>query len=152
MTEQDPETALAVPQADPGAARWKLLRDLVVLQAKLLLDGLKDIVLSPIAIVLAIYGLVFEPKRPGRAFYELLQTGRSFDRWVDLYGADEHASLDAPPAGLDVHLRKLEALVLAQHAKGGMTRQAKEAIDQAIDALQREQPSAPEPPQGEPRD
>lgn len=133
-----PRTTERVPAipSDHRAARWLLLRDVVVLQGKLILDGVKDLVLGPIAIVAALVGLVFDRDRPGRHFYSLLRGGREFDRWVDLYGAEEGATHRGDAQGLDAHIRKLEALLLAQHQRGGITREARQAVDEAIDALQ----------------
>lgn len=135
----------AVP-GDHRAARWMLLRDVIVLQGKLILDGLKDLVLGPVSIVAALVGLVLDRDRPGRHFYSLLRSGREFDRWVDLYGADEHAARTAEAQGLDAHIRKLETLLLAQHDRGGLTREARRAVDQAIDALQAAKPGATDVP------
>lgn len=117
---------------DPRAQRWQLLRDVVVLQAKLILEGLKDIVLGPIAIVAAFFGIAFEPKQPRRHFDALMRAGQDFERWVDLYRTSEARD---EAQGLDAHVRKLEALVLEQHAKGGVTQKAKDAIDRAIESL-----------------
>jgi hypothetical protein len=140
LTPHTTERSLAVP--DARTDRWTLLRDVVVLQGKLILDGLKDLVLGPVSIVAAIVGLVFERDRPGRHFYAVLRGARELDEWVDLYGAEEHATSAAEPKGLDAHVRKLEALLVAQHGRGGLTRRAQQAIDQAIDALQASQQKA----------
>ncbi|HWB78431.1 MAG TPA: hypothetical protein VG755_25875 [Nannocystaceae bacterium] len=125
--------AVEAPPPDPRAQRWSLLRDVFVLQAKLILEGLKDLVLGPIAIAAAFFGIAFEPKQPRRHFDALLRAGRDFERWVDLYGAADEQQREAQ--GLDAHVRKLEALVLEQHAKGGVTQKAKDAIDRAIESL-----------------
>jgi len=125
--------AVEPPPPDPRAQRWSLLRDVIVLQGKLILEGVKDLVLGPIAIAAAFFGIVLEPKRPRRHFDALMRAGRDFERWVDLYRTSEDR--DAEAQGLDAHVRKLEALVLEQHAKGGVTQKAKDAIDRAIESL-----------------
>jgi hypothetical protein len=134
LARAEPSTpAIDPPPPDPRAQRWQLLRDVIVLQAKLILEGMKDIVLGPIAIAAAFFGIAFEPKQPRRHFDALMRAGRDFERWVDLYGAgEEHGGQGQ---GLDAHVRKLEALVLEQHAKGGVTQKAKDAIDRAIESL-----------------
>jgi hypothetical protein len=146
LAPQSATERLPALPSDHRTARWTLLRDVVVLQGKLTLDGIKDHVLGPIAVVAALFGIVFEPKAPGRHFYSLLRAGREFDRWVDLYGAREDGSPEGEVQGLDAHVRKLEALLVAQHGRGGLTRQAKQAIDQAIDALQ----ASPDPAEADP--
>lgn len=134
-------------EADPKDRRWRLVRDLAVFQAKLVVDGLKDLVLSPIALVAALAGLLLDRHEPGRSFYAVLRWGHGFDRWVNLFGASQHALPPAPespspgPAarsddGLDAYLTKLERVLLEQYRRGGLTAKAKDAIDRAIDGLQ----------------
>lgn len=144
----DHEAALpALLEADLKARRWQLVRDLAVFQVKLIVDGLKDLVLSPVSLVAALAGLVFDRRDPGRSFYELLRWGHGFDRWVNLFGASQRA---LPPAsepqasglatgssdGLDAYVAKLERVLVEQYNRGGLTAKAKDALDQAIDRLQ----------------
>ena len=144
----DHEAALpALREADPKARRWQLVRDLAVFQAKLIVDGLKDLVLSPVSLMAALAGLLFDRRDPGRSFYELLRWGHGFDRWVNLFGASQRA---LPPAsepqasglatgtsdGLDAYVAKLERVLVEQYNRGGLTAKAKDALDQAIDRLQ----------------
>lgn len=119
------------------------MRDVIVFQGKLFIDGLKDIVLAPVSAVAAIAGLLFARKRPGRTFYEVLRMGRTFDRWINLFGALEGDSSDAVHGGsqtasgdgFDAYVRRLEAVLVEQHRRGGLTAKAKDAIDHALDAL-----------------
>lgn len=69
-------------------SRPVLLRDLFVFSLKLWLDGLKDLVLLPLAFGTAVVGLVL--RRP-RLFYALLRKGEQFDRWLNLFGAAQRA-------------------------------------------------------------
>jgi hypothetical protein len=149
----------ALLEADYKAQRWQLVRDLAVFQAKLIVDGIKDLVLSPVALVAALAGLVFDRRDPGRSFYELLRWGHGFDRWVNLFGASQRglppaaepqasglatgSSVSPSPAaspsssdGLDAYVTKLERVLVDQYRRGGLTAKAKDAIDHAIDGLQ----------------
>ena len=57
----------------PDAGRWTMLRDLGVLQVKLIVDGLRDIILVPASLVAAIVSLASTKNgRPGLQFYHLL--------------------------------------------------------------------------------
>lgn len=74
------------PPAAPS--RRVLLRDLFLFQIKLWLDGLKDVVLSPLSFAAAAFGVVF--RRPA-LFYKVMRTGEEFDAWLNLYGATRGA-------------------------------------------------------------
>ena len=90
MESLPPEDQRLVPAPAPEpeirARRWRLLRDLAVFQGKLLLDGIKDLILGPVSLIAAGVGLVFHREDPGQAFHQVMALGRSFDRWVDLFG------------------------------------------------------------------
>ncbi|MEM7276988.1 MAG: hypothetical protein AAF385_02590 [Pseudomonadota bacterium] len=68
---------------DPGLDKSELVRDAVVFQFKLLLDGLIDFVMIPVSFIAALISLV----KGDRTFYEAMRTGRSLDRRLNLYGA-----------------------------------------------------------------
>ncbi len=145
----------AVPPADDRhAQRWRLVRNLAVFQLKLLIDGLKDLVLSPVALVAGLIGLLAERDRPEQHFEQVMQLGHSFDRWLDLFGtrASHPPALpaaDAPPPhtatptstgtppqqGLDAYISRVEQVLAEQVQRGGLTTKTKDAIDRALDSL-----------------
>jgi hypothetical protein len=75
-----------------------LLRELILFQAKLLVDGLKDLLLVKLALIVAIVDIVFGGRRRGQLFYALLRGGERFDLWLNLYRPA--SAVDAPPEGL----------------------------------------------------
>ncbi len=121
--------------------RWTLIRDVAVFQGKLFLDGLMDLILSPVSLVLGLIDLLTGGARAGDRFYRLLHYGRRADQWINLFG-DADRVIHAPPAAdrrehsLDEIVDNLEDLVRRQHEKGGVTATAKDTIDEAIDRLQ----------------
>ena len=124
--------------------RWTLIRDIAVLQAKLIVDGLRDLLLVPASLVVGIVSLVsFDEKRPGAPFYNLLGIGKQSERWINLFGALKHAPPDMahfepfPDADMDDLVGKLEAYVIAEHKRGGITAQAKERLDRTLNAVRR---------------
>jgi hypothetical protein len=64
-----------------------LIRDLLIFQLKLWMDGLKDIVLSPVSIVAAVMDLLLGPGKNGPRLYGVLRLGERFDLWLNLFGA-----------------------------------------------------------------
>ncbi|MEM9301388.1 MAG: hypothetical protein AAGE01_04715 [Pseudomonadota bacterium] len=129
-------------------SRWALLRDLLKFQGKLLVDGLRDLALSPLSIIAVAWGLLTERRRPDRHFRDLVDFGARSERWINLFG--QHDREDAEP-GIDELFGRLEARVLEQYERGGMTAQAKEAIDRAFDRLQDHIDPIDETPQSEGR-
>jgi hypothetical protein len=103
-----------------GRARWVLLRDLLIFQIKLALDGMKDLIFMPISIVAAALDILVPTARPGSRFYAVLRLGERFDRWLSLFGAAQKAdALDdglfgASRAGSPTLLGRLEAIVLGR--------------------------------------
>lgn len=136
---------------------WTLIRDVAVLQVKLLVDGFRDLLLVPASLVAAVASLVNSADgRPGPEFYRLLALGRRSERWINLFGAlgNESASSasasgqehgdgpDEPKTGddLDDIVSRVENFVVEEYRRGGVTKQAKERIDRALDALSRRRP------------
>ncbi|MEM7155350.1 MAG: hypothetical protein AAF799_21050 [Myxococcota bacterium] len=148
-------SALVPVDEEPRAQRWRLVRDMLVFQCKILVDGLKDLVLGPVALAVGAMDLLSKSERPGQNFYKVMRWGRDFDRWVDLFGEKRRAALtDGTPTptgtpnqadpeaaplgsdGMDAYLSRFERVVLDHYKKGGITAKAKDAIDKAIDAVQ----------------
>lgn len=65
--------------------RTELVRDTVVLQLKLIVDGLRDLALMPLCLFAAIFGLIKHSERPGRYMYRLLSYGKLSERWIGLF-------------------------------------------------------------------
>jgi hypothetical protein len=99
------------------ATRNVTIRDFVIFQLKLLIDGAKDglvFFLSIGAIVLDI--LAGKGKRP-RLFYSVLRMSERLDLWINLHGAAERLDetddglFGVSKAGSDSLLGKLEQVV-----------------------------------------
>ena len=124
--------------------RWTLIRDLFVFQAKLVVDGLRDLLLVPAALVAGIWSLVSgENDRPGPQFYRLVSLGKQSELWIDLFKAYENAPEEVrrehefAVKNMDELVDKFESFVVDEYERGGVTAQAKERIDKALDAIQR---------------
>lgn len=124
--------------------RWTLIRDIAVLQVKLVVDGLRDLILVPASLIAGIVSLVSSVDgRPGDQFYQLLGLGKESEHWINLFGALRNASPDLqhlhefPDADMDDLVGRLETFVVDEHRKGGITKQAKARLDKVIDAIGR---------------
>ncbi|MEX1182090.1 MAG: hypothetical protein WEF86_02570 [Gemmatimonadota bacterium] len=105
-----------------------VLRDLTIFLIKLTLDGMKDIVLSPLAMAAAAADVVLPGQRVGHRFYAVLAMGEAFDRWLCLFGATERVTAEgdglfgASRAGSASMLGRLEAIVLGHEETGEAAR------------------------------
>jgi hypothetical protein len=127
--------------------RWALIRDLAVFSGKAALEALRDLALIPVGLAAGVAGLLFHPREPEFLFREVLRLGDRFDRFVDIFGAEArrgeetgHPGADGP--SFDALAARVEHALVEQHRRGGVTAQAKEAIDRALDAVQRRPPAA----------
>ena len=134
---------------DTGPDRWTLIRDVAVLQVKLIVDGLRDFILVPISLVAGLISLFSAGDPAGNEFYRLLRIGRRTERWINLFGAADRVpdcAPDCPPdqaadavpfpeEDIDAIVGRVEAFVVDEYRKGGVTRQAKDRLDRAIEAL-----------------
>ena len=76
---------------DTELDRWTLIRDVAVLQVKLIVDGLRDFVLVPVSLVAGLISLFRAGDPAGNEFYRLLRIGRRSERWINLFGAADRA-------------------------------------------------------------
>lgn len=121
--------------------RWTLIRDIVVFQFKLLCDGLRDLLLVPVSLVVGIGSVIKGGEQQGSEFYDLLRLGRRSERWINLFGAAENyhgplADDDRFNAkDIDEMVAHVENFIIDEYSKGGVTGQAKVRLDKAINAL-----------------
>jgi len=83
-------------------------RHLLVFQVKLLADALRDLVLSPISVLVFIIDAMRKPKLQDSLYLKLMLLGRKSDLVINLF--DEHK--DAGHFTVDQAIEELEALVL----------------------------------------
>ena len=101
------------------ANRKVTARDFAIFQLKLVLDGLKDLVLFNVSIVALLLDLVAGGGKRPRVFYSVLRASERFDLWLNLNGAlelmdggdDEDGLFGASAAGSDTLLGQIEQLV-----------------------------------------
>ncbi|MDJ0699549.1 MAG: hypothetical protein QNJ07_06795 [Woeseiaceae bacterium] len=127
-----------------GNETWTLLRDIAVLQVKLIVDGFRDLLLVPASIVAGIVSLAnTSDGKPGPQFYRLLDAGKQSERWINLFGAldnspeRDRARRDFVGGDIDEIVGNLEKFVIDEYQRGGVTKQAKDQIDRALERIQR---------------
>lgn len=115
--------------------RWHLIRDAVQFQIKLAIDGVRDLILMPLSAlgaVLTLFGVRDTPLE----FYNIVRWGKRTERAINLFGAAKPSPADRQSdeaVSVDSLLERVESLLVEQYRKGGVTAQAKDAIDRALD-------------------
>ena len=123
-------TEPAPTPSESGPDRWTLIRDIGVLQVKLIVDGLRDFILVPVSLVAGIVSLLKHHDSADNEFYQLLRIGRKSERWINLFEAADRVpeSTDErvrfPDEDIDALVKKMESYVVDEYQKGGVTRQA----------------------------
>jgi len=124
-----------------GPDRWTLIRDVAVFQVKLLFDGFRDLLLLPISLIAGFASLIKGGRTPSSDFYDLLRVGRRSELWINLFGAASH--MHGPPSDedrfpvedVDEMVSRVESYVVDEYRRGGVTAQAKERLDKALDLV-----------------
>jgi hypothetical protein len=116
-----------------------LIRDVVVFQFKLLLDGLRDLVLVPASLIAGVISVVRTRNgAPGSQFYRLVGMGKQSERWINLFGAMRNAPADVVdenqfgPNDIDEIVSKIETFVVDEYKRGGVTAQARDSLQKAM--------------------
>lgn len=122
--------------------RKQLLRDLVVLQIKLFVDGLRDLLLSPVALLAGLFGLLVGRPPATQLFYDVIRFGRRTERWIDPFSAGGTAEGEAE-RGLDEVLGKIEGQLADQYKRGGISAAARDAVEQLLTSVRRGPPPTP---------
>ena len=85
------------------------LRHMLVFQVKLGADALRDLLMSPICVLVFVVDIIRKPKLEDSLYLRLMLLGRKSDRVINLF--DEHK--DAGHFTVDQAVEELEELVLA---------------------------------------
>lgn len=127
-----------------ASERWTLVRDIGVLQVKLVVDGLRDLLLVPASLIAGLVSLLSSKgDKPSHHFYQLLDLGKQSEHWINLFGALSNAPADLrqvepfPEADMDDLVGRLETFMVDEHKRGGITAQAKDRMDKVIKAINR---------------
>jgi hypothetical protein len=87
-----------------------LIRAVVVLQLKLALSALRDLVLIPLALAAALADIIQLKTHTPRFFRYVLRTGEHSDRWIDVWYS-AHDSEQEPRGNVDALLSRVEEVV-----------------------------------------
>jgi hypothetical protein len=129
------------PDAPRGAGA--LLREMALLQLKLLLDAARDLVLSPIVLAAALIDLALLRKQAPRYFHDALRLGKASDEWIDLWAPVERRERE--PENVDALVQRVETLIRDPATGAHQARVLKRWLEMHL-ARQRRRPPPTLPP------
>jgi len=141
MTVNVPEAKLSAKYApanrgDESRGRWPFLRDVLVLQLKLLVGNLHNFVLIPATLGAAGLDLIFKSSRHGSRFYRVLGWGRQADEAIGLYSALDREDPELTHGfTIDAVVTQLENAIIRECEKGSSAAAMKAAADRVLDQL-----------------
>lgn len=119
--------------AETPSPRLQLIRDVTVLQIKLVADGFRDALLIPVSILAAVVGVLRGGEDADREFRHVLNLGRRSEHWINLFGRKAPFWRSGPAGSLDRLLDRVETTVREQYRKGKSTDEARAAIEAALE-------------------
>lgn len=121
--------------------RVQLLKDVAVFQGKLMIDGVRDLLMVPISLFAAVIDLFSSDKPKGRHFYQTVHLGKRTETYIDLFAAAERSPFESPLQDDEEHQRlddlveRVESVVKEQYADGGLSGTARRALNKALDSM-----------------
>ena len=95
--------------SDQKAIRNQLIRDVLLLQVKLLIGAARDLAVVPVTLAAALLDLILSKSQPPRFFHQVLRLGERSDEWIDVWSAARHGSEQRGP--VDSILASVEEVV-----------------------------------------
>tara|TARA_R110002153_G_scaffold110189_2_gene251192 strand:- start:19112 stop:19534 length:423 start_codon:yes stop_codon:yes gene_type:complete len=116
-------------------ARWPLIRQGIVFQFKLGLDALRDILMSPVSMVLIVVDVVMANNHKQSYFNRLMRLGKKSDHWINLFAVDSpngepENNKEAADSNVDFWISKIETVVKEQQVDGKLTQSGKDKLQQ----------------------
>ena len=95
---------------DLATTRKSLIRDVVLLQFKLLLGAARDLALTPVTLGAALLDLILSKRQPPRYFHQVLRLGERSDHWIGVWSA-AHRDESPQRGNVDALLASVEEVV-----------------------------------------
>lgn len=117
----------------PNSERLPLIRHAIVFQLKLGLDALRDILMSPISIILVVTDIILANNSQRSYFLKLMKLGRKSDHWINLFGvnlptAETVNTIDTADSNVDDWFLKIEDVIKEQQVDGKLSQLGKEKL------------------------
>ncbi|MEQ9244512.1 MAG: hypothetical protein RLO21_00840 [Nitratireductor sp.] len=127
------QSGLAASPRSPGR-RGRLVRRVILFQVKLMADGMRDVVMSPLSIAAGLFGLISRNGSAEVYLDRLMRFGRETDHWINLF---DHRSAphDTPSPSLDNIAEQIEEALRRDFENGGLSARSAKALAEAAARL-----------------
>ena len=95
--------------SEQKATRNQLIRDVLLLQVKLLIGAAHDLAVVPVTLAAALLDLILSKSQAPRFFHQVLRMGERSDEWIDVWSAARHKDEQRGP--VDSILASVEEVV-----------------------------------------
>ncbi|MFC5583889.1 hypothetical protein ACFPOD_02110 [Nitratireductor kimnyeongensis] len=112
--------------------RGRLVRRVILFQVKLMADGIRDVVMSPLSIAAGLLGLVSRDGSAEIYFDRLMRFGRETDHWINLF---DHRSQANDTPSLDRIAEQIEEALRLDYESGGLSARSAKALAEAAARL-----------------
>jgi hypothetical protein len=132
LTEEE-RVALRARRPHP---RWRIVRDVAVLQLKLFIGNVHNLLLMPVCLFAAAIDILFKNRRDEALLYKTLAWARHFEERIGLYSS-LHEDRHNPPEkySIDALIARVENAIKHDYERGGTTASMKAAADKALDRV-----------------
>jgi len=118
--------------------RSEVIRDTIVIQLKLIVDGIRDLLLMPLVVFATISGLIIHSKQPGRYLYRLLSYGKASEKWIGLFDEadkDVMEPLDLNEKSLDDLVKKTQVAFESKYINEEKKKKLLDKLNFALDEI-----------------
>ncbi|MEM7765209.1 MAG: hypothetical protein AAF290_14175 [Pseudomonadota bacterium] len=140
VTETPTEQPEQMSDNDAMPDKKTLIRDAIAFQIKLIIDGLRDVVLIPVSLIATVMSLIKPGDKAGSEFYDVVAFGKETERKINLFGAaPERSEVDSglPEGDVDQVIAQVEQY-LSQELQGDRFSQARAGLEKTLDRLRRQ--------------
>lgn len=136
MSPKLTEEERAAHRARRPHPRWKIVKDVAVLQLKLLVGNIHNFLMMPVCLFAGALDILFKNRRDEAWLYKALAWARHFEERIGLYSA-LHEDPHNPPDkySIDALIARVETAIKQDYEKGGTTASMKAAADKALDRI-----------------
>jgi hypothetical protein len=96
--------------SDLKTTRSRLIRDVLLLQVKLLLGAARDLAVVPVTLAAALLDLILSRSQPPRFFQQVLRLGERSDQWIGVWSA-AHGKDEPQRGNVDALMASVEEVV-----------------------------------------
>ena len=111
-------------------SNWYHLKRLGVFQLKLAADAIRDILLSPLSIIVTLVDIFESDPQKRKHFDRLLSFGRRTERKIDLF--EQHRDSDDEEVSIDQLVDQIEQVIKREYSEGKVSGKTRGVLEKAL--------------------